>query len=90
MSPLLIETDQHLLTNRVLLIDAPEEQQVQRASQRDNNTADQVKKIMANQASRAIRQSNASDIIVNDSTLAQLHQKIDTLHLKYIALAKQS
>ena len=90
VSPLLIETDQHLLTNRVLLIDAPEEQQIQRTTQRDNNTADQIKSIMANQASREVRQSNASDIIVNDSTLAHLHQKIDNLHLKYTTLANHN
>jgi dephospho-CoA kinase len=89
VSPLLIETDQYLLANRVLLIDAPESEQVQRTTQRDNNSADQVEAIMANQASRDVRKNKADDIIINDSTLESLYKKIDQQHTTYLKISSE-
>lgn len=88
VSPLLIETDQYLLTDRVLLIDVPEELQLQRTMDRDSNSADQVKAIMASQASRETRRSKADDIVVNDGSLAQLQDQLEVLHQKYTGLAQ--
>lgn len=90
VSPLLVESGQHKLTQRVLVVDVPEELQLQRTVNRDSNTPEQVKAIMAAQASRQQRLDSADDVIVNDGTLAQLHQQVDALHLKYLVLSKAS
>lgn len=84
VSPLLLETDQHELCNRVLLIDAPENLQVSRTQQRDQTSEAAVKAIMSNQLSRDKRRAAADDIIVNDSDLAALHAAVDLQHQKYL------
>ncbi|GAA5317761.1 MAG: dephospho-CoA kinase [Candidatus Pelagadaptatus aseana] len=88
VSPLLLETEQHKLANRILLVDVAEELQLQRTMARDNNSQEQVKAIMASQASRHTRREMADDIVINDSTLEALHSKIEDLHQQYLTLAK--
>jgi dephospho-CoA kinase len=83
-SPLLLETDQQTLCNRVLLIDAPEQLQVARTQQRDNTSEDAVKSIMTNQFSRHQRQAVADDIILNNSSLNALYAAVDEQHKKYL------
>lgn len=89
VSPLLVESGQNQLTQRVLVVDVPEELQLQRTVKRDNNSPDQVKAIMAAQASRQQRLDSADDVIVNDGSLEQLHQQVDTLHQKYLEMSSQ-
>lgn len=88
VSPLLLETNQHQLTDRVLLIDAEEAAQLDRTVQRDKVPSQQVQAIMAAQMARNIKQSKADDIALNDSDLAALHAKLDALHRTYLALAQ--
>ncbi len=88
VSPLLVESGQNRLVNRVLVVDVPEELQLQRTVSRDNNPPEQVKAIMAAQASRQQRLESADDVVVNDSTLEALYQQVDTLHQKYLQLAQ--
>lgn len=83
-SPLLLETDQHKLCDRVLLIDAPETLQLSRTSARDNTSEDAVKTIMASQFSREQRLAAADDIIVNDADLAALYTAVDRQHQLYL------
>ncbi len=90
VSPLLIESGQSKFTRRVLVVDVPEELQLSRTVARDNNSADQVKAIMSAQASREQRLQHADDVIVNDGSLEQLHQKVQELHEKYLSLAQGS
>ena len=52
VSPLLIEAGQTALCQRVLVVDVPEDIQLARATARDANSAEQIKAIMATQASR--------------------------------------
>lgn len=85
-SPLLIEAGQHAICQRILVVDAPEALQLARAMSRDNNSDEQVKAIMATQASREQRLSKADDVITNDGDLAHLHQQVDTLHQGYVQL----
>lgn len=87
VSPLLLETNQADWVQRILLIDSPEKMQIARTSRRDNSSPEQVGKIMAAQMSRSERQKRADDIVVNDASLEDLHQQLDTLHNKYKALA---
>ena len=87
VSPLLIESGQSKFTNRVLVVDVPEALQLSRTVARDNNSEEQVKAIMAAQASREQRVRQADDVIVNDGSIAQLHEKVQALHEKYLSLA---
>ncbi len=52
VSPLLFETNQHLLTQRTLLIDASIELQIQRASQRDGQSVAQIENYIRKDMSR--------------------------------------
>lgn len=89
-SPLLVEAGQHKLTQRVLVIDVPEELQLARTMSRDNNSEAQVKAIMAAQTSRQARRGFADDIIVNDGTLEQLQVEVEKLHQQYLTLAQSA
>jgi dephospho-CoA kinase len=88
VSPLLFETDQHLLCTRTLLIDASEELQIARASKRDSTNEDAIKKIIASQMPREEKQQKADDIILNDNNEAHLKAMVDFQHHKYLELTK--
>ncbi|GAB1256849.1 dephospho-CoA kinase [Aurantivibrio plasticivorans] len=90
VSPLLVETGQSRLTNRIIVVDVPEKIQVERVTLRDSNDEAQVKAIMAAQTSREKRLASASDVITNDASLEALHQQVDQLHDKFIELASTS
>ena len=90
VSPLLFETNQHELTNHTLLIDATEQLQIQRASQRDGQTIEQIQKIIHVQMSRQEKQKIADDIVLNDGHLDHLYAQLRSLHLKYLAHAEKS
>ena len=85
-SPLLLETRQHELVDRILVIDASEALQVARAGSRDGNSSEQIKAIMATQLSREARNSRADDIIHNHGDLLELDEQVNTLHQQYMAL----
>lgn len=87
MSPLLLETDQHLLVNRILVIDAPEDEQIERIKKRDNTSAEAVKTIISTQLTRQMRLQKADDIIINTKDMAALEKSILYLHNIYIELA---
>ena len=87
VSPLLIESQQIALCDRILVIDVPEELQLQRTVSRDNNDEDQVKRIIATQASRQQRLDKADDIIENTQGLVELQEQIEDLHQRYLEMA---
>lgn len=89
-SPLLLETQQHLLTNRVLVIDTSEQLQIERASYRDASNEAQIKAIMETQLSRQDRCARANDIIQNHGTLDELDEQVDKLHQLYLELARRN
>jgi dephospho-CoA kinase len=86
-SPLLVETGQKHLSNRVLVVDVDEEQQLRRTMQRDNNSEALVRSIMNSQASRTSRNSQADDIIHNYFDLVSLQQQVAALHTQYLEMA---
>lgn len=86
-SPLLIESGQLKLTNRLLVVDVPESIQIERTSARDANSPDLVKKIIAQQISRKDRLSQADDLIDNAGDLNNLEKQVNSLHSKYLKLA---
>ncbi|WP_323815325.1 dephospho-CoA kinase [Cellvibrio sp. NN19] len=87
-SPLLLETKQFELVDRILVIDVDEQLQIERASQRDNNKPDQIKAIMQTQLSRQERCARADDIILNNGNIAALDEQVEKLHQLYLTLAK--
>ncbi len=88
VNPLLLETKQHTWCERVLVIDVPEEVQLERTMLRDNNTRDQVANIMRAQANREQRLAQAQDVIVNDGDLATLHSRVAAQHKEYLRLCQ--
>lgn len=89
VSPLMIETDQHLLVNRILVIDVPHELQIERAMQRDGMTKEQTETIMAKQASRQLRLDRADDLVDNSGSLPQLKLRLKQLHRQYLHSSKK-
>lgn len=89
VSPLLLEARQDTLANRVLVVDVDEDTQIARTMQRDRNTAEQVRAIMAAQVDRKARIARADDVIENNGTLAELHARVDALHRQYLGLAAE-
>lgn len=90
VSPLLVETDQRRLCDRLLVVDVPEELQIQRTVIRDNNDAEQVRRIMASQASRSQRLAAADDVIYNTGTREALALQVRELHQRYLGLANST
>lgn len=88
VSPLLFETNQHQLTQRTLLIDASEDLQILRASQRDGQSIEQIQKIIAAQMPRAEKLKIADDVILNDGHIEHLYRKLEPLHQQYLAKAQ--
>lgn len=88
-SPLLMETNQHNLVDRLLLIDIPKSLQIERTMARDHNTQEQVSAIIAAQMPQKEKQLLANDKIDNDGTLEELEKQVLELHSQYRQLAKQ-
>ncbi len=83
-APLLLENNLHSITDKVLVIDCDEELQIERASKRDKNSSNIIKKIMQQQMSRSDRIAKADDIIINNSTLSNLQKMVDDYHFKLL------
>jgi dephospho-CoA kinase len=77
------------LMQRLLVIDASRETQIQRVMARDNNSRQQVEAIIDAQPSREDRLRDADDLIVNEGDLARLEVEVGKLHTLYLDLALQ-
>ncbi|MCQ4270690.1 dephospho-CoA kinase [Pseudomonas kuykendallii] len=86
VSPLLIESGQHRLTQRVLVVDAPEQLQLQRTMRRDKASEEQVRAILQAQAHREERLRHADDVLINDRDLPWLRSEVERLHHFYLTL----
>lgn len=86
VAPLLLEANLKGIVDRVLVIDIDPEQQIARTMARDGVSRTQVENILQAQASRAQRLSIADDIIDNNGSLGALHQQLDALHQRYLAM----
>ncbi len=83
--PLLVESGNYRRhAQRILVVDCPEALQIERVMARNHMSADEVRAIMATQASRAERLAAADDIIVNDGSLAELAPDVANLHRRYL------
>ncbi len=85
--PLLVESGSYRQRcNRILVVDCPETLQIARVMARNGLGEQEVRSIMAAQASREQRLAAADDVIVNDADLATLALRVDALHGKYLRL----
>ena len=89
-SPLLLETDQHSLVNRILVIDVPVELQINRSMERDGNNKQQIEAIINTQIPRTDRLKQADDIIDNSGSSEDLTEKVQKLHDTYLQLASRT
>ena len=87
VSPLLLETDQHKLVDRILVVDVSEETQVARALDRDGGDPAIIKAIIASQTGRKMRLGRADDIILNEQSAEALRLLVADLHNQYLQLA---
>lgn len=88
--PLLVETDQRDLVNRVLVTDSPLDLRYQRLAKRDGKSRKQVDKVLAAQSHPDSRCEAADDIISNDGGREHLYDQVDVLHRQYLKMAQQS
>ena len=85
--PLLTEGKRRDHVDRVLLVDVPEELQIQRLMLRDGVTHDQAAASLNAQATRAERLAIADDIVRNTGRVDDLRAEVAKLHAKYLTLA---
>ncbi|MCX7171932.1 MAG: dephospho-CoA kinase [Proteobacteria bacterium] len=86
--PLLVESGTYRdRVARVLVVDCAESTQVDRVMARNRMSSEEVRGIMATQATRSERLTAADDSVDNDSDMERLRTKIEVLHRKYSGLA---
>lgn len=88
--PLLAENIAHYRwIDRVLLVDAPEQVQVERLMRRDGSDEALARRILAQQASRGDRLALADDVLDNSGPESALDDAVAALHQRYLSLAAQ-
>lgn len=83
--PLMFENNRYqALVNKTLVVDCDENLQVKRAMSRSQLTEQEVKAIMDAQTTRATRLRLADEAIENNGSLAELIEKVNKIHKKFI------
>ena len=85
--PLLTEGKRRDHVDRVLLVDVPEELQIQRLVSRDGVSHEQAQASLNAQATRAERLALADDIVHNTGRVDDLRARVAELHDGYLRLA---
>ncbi len=86
MVPLIYETNSQDFYDKIVVVDCKEENQIIRASKRDNKTKNDIINIMKNQASSEERMSIADEVIKNDSSLDDLKKQVIKVHQKLLGI----
>lgn len=86
-TPLLFESSQKRYVRRKVVVDVPEEVQLERTMRRDHNSEEQVRAIMAAQMPRHERLALADDVIDNTVSLEEVRKRVQELHELYVLLA---
>jgi len=84
VSPLLLETDQHKLVDKVLVVDVPVDVQIERTMARDTNSREQVERIIAAQMPREQRIARAHAIVDNSQPTEKVAAEVRALHEKFM------
>jgi dephospho-CoA kinase len=88
--PLLVESNAYRdIADRVLVVDCPEEIQVERTMRRSGLGREQVERIVKAQAPRSARLALADDVVVNDAGLEALGAQVAQLHARYLQWAAE-
>lgn len=88
--PLLVESGNYRQRcDRVLAVDCPESRQIERVMARNGMAENEVKAIMAAQATRQQRLAAADDVVFNDGGLEALSPQVAELHQKYLRLSAE-
>lgn len=85
---ILIEIGVADMVDRVVVVDVPEQMQIERVMARDNQSEEQARNILNAQLSRQERITRADDVLENTSTLADLRKRVEALHQQYLSLAE--
>lgn len=88
--PLLVETGQANLVDRILVVDVEPSIQYKRIARRDGLTAPEIDAILAVQADRRTRLETADDVIDNSGEPSDLDPQVSALHTHYLILAAAS
>jgi len=88
--PLLAEGGRRDHVDRVLLVDVPEELQIQRLVRRDGVSHAQAQASLDAQATRAQRLAMANDVVRNSGLVADLEEQVGQLHEKYLRIAEHN
>ena len=86
MVPLIYETNSQDFYDKIVVVDCKEENQIIRASKRDNKTKNDIINIMKNQASSDERMSIADEVIKNDSSMDDLKKQVIKVHQKLLGI----
>ena len=86
--PLNIDKVHYPYLNKILLITAPIETQIQRVIERDHCTKEQAMAILSAQPDISLRLKNADDLVCNDAGIHELTHEIEKLHTQYLKDSK--
>jgi dephospho-CoA kinase len=89
--PLLVESGAYRdRVDRILLVDCDEALQIARVMARSALSEDEVRAIMATQASRAERLAAADDVLSNTGARDELRAAVLILHRRYVELGRRA
>ena len=76
------------LMDRLLVVDAKKNTQIERVMKRDINSKKEVEAIISSQPSREDRLTENDDLILNEGSIEDLERQVMPLHEKYLGLAR--
>jgi len=85
--PLLIEANMTDCVDRILVLDLSTQNQLQRLCKRDDLSLPLAENMVRQQTTKQQRLSLAADVILNDSDIQHLADRVSQLHEKYLSLA---
>ena len=86
VAPLMLEAGHKVWVDRLLVVDVPEQTQIDRTTTRDQISEEQARQIINSQMQREQRISQADDVVDNSGSLEKLHQMLGKLHEHYLDL----
>lgn len=88
--PLFAESSSYTWVDRVLVVDVPEEVQIERVMARDLIGREQAEAILQAQTSRQGRLELADDVLDNSGSFSDLKKQVEKLHRFYLETAGNS
>lgn len=85
---ILVESGMRDYVHRVLVVDAPVDEQVRRLTRRDGISEALARQMLAAQADRERRLAAADDVILNEGPIEATRQAVERLHRQYLRLAE--